>query len=100
MKNLTISIKKIAGTFAENKDVARDIRNTTLKPALSNGSNITLDFSGVDGVTQSFVHALISELIRNFGPGVLDRIDFKDCNLAVQNIILIVSDYMQESDDY
>jgi len=58
--------------------------------------SVTLDFSGIDFATQSFVHALISELIRKYTNTVLDKLLFKGCNDKVKEIINIVVDYMQE----
>ncbi len=88
---------KQVGEFAENKDIARDIRVKELVPALEKGENIILDFEKVEGATQSFIHALISDLMRKFGNGVLEKIQFKSCNKTIQGIITIVVDYMQES---
>lgn len=85
------------GTFAENKDIAKEIRLKSLVPALKKGENIILDFEKIDGATQSFVHALISDLMRIFGNEVLDKIKFKSCNDTVKAIISMVTDYMQES---
>lgn len=85
-----------AGAFAENKDVARDIRINDIIPALNKDEEITLDFSRVDAATQSFVHALLSDILRKYGVVVLDRIEFKSCNIKVQKIIEIVAEYMQE----
>ena len=93
----TIMIIDYAGVFAENKDVARDLRTRHIAPALQSLHTVVLDFEGVDGATQSFIHALISELIRDFGAEILDHIVFKNCNPTIQNIISIVADYMQES---
>lgn len=84
------------GIFAENKDVAREIRTKELIPILAENESITLDFEGIEGTTQSFIHALISDLIRKFGVEVLDRVLFKNCSENVQKIIKIVVDYMQE----
>jgi len=67
------------GQFAENKDVAREIRINEIVPALDTGEEVTLDFKGVDSATQSFVHALISEIIRKRGVSVLDSLYFKNC---------------------
>ncbi|MBI3299181.1 MAG: STAS-like domain-containing protein [Elusimicrobia bacterium] len=89
-------IHPLAGAFAENKDVARDLRISELLPALEKKEDIILDFSGVDAVTQSFIHALISDLIRKHGPEVLDHLEFKSCNDTIKKIITIVVDYMQE----
>lgn len=90
-----IKLKPIVGTFGENKDKARDIRLSLITPILESGEDITLDFEGVDSITQSFCHALLSELIRNYGIDVLDRISFANCSDTVSRIIEIVVDYMQ-----
>lgn len=91
-----IKIYDHVGDFAENKDIARELRTKEVLPELENGRNIVLDFAKVDSTTQSFVHALISDTIRKFGNEVLDRVLFKNCNITVQKIIGIVTDYMQE----
>ncbi len=87
-----------AGSFAEDKDVARDLRLHQVIPALDRKEEVTLDFDGVDAATQSFVHALISDLMRRYGNEVLDRVFFKNCNDTVRKIISIVVDYMQEAE--
>lgn len=84
------------GAFAENKDIAREIRMEEIIPAIENNEDVILDFEKVDAATQSFIHALISDVIRKFGSDVLDHISFKSCNDTVQKIICIVVDYMQE----
>jgi hypothetical protein len=94
-----IKIRGHAGAFAENKDIAKDIRLTEIVPALAKNEEVTLDFAGVDGTTQSFIHALISDLLRKYGSDVLDRVEFKSCNDTVRKIITIVVDYMQEGTD-
>ena len=93
----TIKMLDFTGNFAENKDIARNIRLTQIIPALENNEELVLDFYGVDSATQSFVHALISDLIRKRGASVLDKISFKNCNKIVRKIISIVVEYMQES---
>ena len=92
-----IKILPLTTSFAENKDVARDIRIKQIMPALEKGENVILDFTGVDAATQSFIHALISELVRKYKSEVLDKIYFKNCTETVQKIIAIVTEYMQES---
>ncbi len=92
-----IKIVSITGSFAENKDFARDIRLTKIIPALEKNEEVILNFEGIEGATQSFIHALISDVIRKYGAKVLDKISFKKCNETVRKIISIVVDYMQES---
>jgi len=94
-----IEIRARAGAFAENKDTARDLRLNEIVPALEKNEEVVLDFAGVDATTQSFIHALISDVLRKYGSDVLDRIEFKSCNDTVRKIITIVVDYMQEGAD-
>lgn len=92
----TIKIFQHTGSFASNKDVARDLRERIILPELLKGHTLVLDFKEVDGATQSFIHALISDALRQVGPAVaLNLISFKACNESVQGIITIVTDYMQ-----
>lgn len=99
MKSISIfaiSIFDRTGVFAENKDVARNIRTLEIIPALKKKKEITLDFKNVEAATQSFIHALISEVLRKYGNDVLDHIVFKSCNDTIKKIINIVVDYTQE----
>ena len=93
-----VKLFESVGGFAENKDLARNIRMEKLIPAIDKGEEIILDFKNIDSATQSFIHALISDLIRTYGSEVLDKISFKNCNETVRKIINIVVDYMQESE--
>lgn len=92
-----IGILDKAGAFAENKDVARDLRVQEIMPALKKGEEVVLDFEGVWAATQSFIHALISDVLRKYGDDALERISFKSCNGDIKKIIGIVVDYMQEA---
>ncbi len=91
-----ISVFDQAGAFAENKDTARDIRLRDIIPALENREDVVLDFERVDAATQSFIHALISDVLRKYGSEVLERMAFKSCNDTIKQIINIVVDYMQD----
>ena len=84
-----IKLFSLVGAFAENKDVAREIRLQKIIPELEKGQEVALNFEKIDSVTQSFIHALISDLIRKYGNRVLDRVYFKHCNETVQKIINI-----------
>ena len=92
----TIKIFPEAGSFAENKDVARELRLKKIIPLLDKGEGVILDFEQVDSATQSFIHALISDIIRKYGIEILDDIFFKNCSDTVKKIISMVTDYMQE----
>ena len=87
----------LAGDFAENKDIAKDLRERELLPSLAKNQAITFDFENVTGATQSFIHALVSDALRKFSETAYDNIFFKNANDEVQKIITIVYNYMQES---
>ncbi len=92
MKEIWINAE--AGDFAENKDIAARLRENIIAPALGSGEQIRLDFTNVDGVTQSFMHALISQPIRQ-DPACIENIEFHGCNPIVRSIIEMVVDYSQ-----
>lgn len=97
--NIIIKIKDLVGDFAENKDVAKELRVTKILPALAKDNVVILDFSGVSGTTQSFIHALISEPIRQFRDMALEKMRYKNCSDVVKEVIKTVYEYMQESLD-
>jgi len=87
------------GNFAEDKDTAKQIRVKEVMPFIDN-EEITFDFKEIEGATQSFMHALISDLIRKKGIDILDKIYFKNCNDTTKKIIGIVVEYMQDKEEY
>ncbi|OGK53830.1 hypothetical protein A3B56_02225 [Candidatus Roizmanbacteria bacterium RIFCSPLOWO2_01_FULL_45_11] len=97
MSTITVTIKTKAGSFAENKDVARELRVKRIMPALEKNKTVIIDFSDVTGATQSFMHALISDAVRKFGEEVFDKLRFKNCTPVVKEVVNIVAEYMQEA---
>ena len=91
-----LRIREQVGEFAENKDAARALREEFLRPELTLGHDVIVDFEAVDLATQSFVHALISDLVRDEDIKALDHLIFRSCNPDVKTIISIVVDYSQE----
>lgn len=92
-------MRKIAGDFAENKDIAKKLRIEIIMPALSKGDEVILDFNNVSGATQSFIHALISDPIRELNEVAFDNLAYRNANKDIREIISIVYRYMQESLD-
>jgi hypothetical protein len=92
----TIRIIEDIGSFAEDKDAARQLRLTRIEPALAAGEEVTIDFKYVELTTQSFVHALISSVVRVQGGDVLQRMIFANCNEGVRRLIEIVVEYSQD----
>lgn len=94
-----INMRKVSGEFAENKDIAKKLREEIIIPALSKGQEVVVDFKGVSGATQSFVHALISDPIRELKVIAFDKLVYKNANDDIREVISIVYRYMQESID-
>lgn len=94
---LRVRVFEEAGAFAENKDVAAVIREERLRRELTDGRSVVLDFDRVEYATQSFIHAMIAQLVRK-SPDSLDSLSFANCSEAVRGIIEIVVDYAQEDD--
>lgn len=92
-----IHMRSYIGDFAENKDIAKKIRIEQIMPALSQRDEIEIDFDGVNGSTQSFIHALISDPIREFRDTAFDNLAYKNANDDIQAVISVVYRYMQES---
>lgn len=87
---------KYINDYGENKDIAKTLRQTVILPALKHNEELIIDFEGVSGVTQSFIHALIAEPIRRFPKQAFELIIFKNCNDMVRVIVETVEEYMQE----
>lgn len=84
------------GDFGENKDVARRLRIKEIMPALLDEEPVVLDFGGVTGATQSFIHALIVSPMREFGDKFFENVKFKNCSPTIKQVVQIVSEYTQE----
>lgn len=89
----TIKISPGVGKFAEDKDEARKIRIEQILPSLKMGEKIILDFSQVEFATQSFIHALIGEALKQYGENILDYIEFRECSTQLQSVIELVVNY-------
>ena len=96
---MKIAMMQEAGQFGENKDIARRLRIKEIMPALLDGDEVILDFGGMTGATQSFIHALIVAPIREFGDVFFDKVRFKNCSPTVMQVVKIVSEYTLESLD-
>ena len=94
---MTLHMYDLCGPIAENKDIARDIRKKQLIPTYKkNKETIVLDFTHVESTSQSFIHALISEIFEKSGEAALQRFEFLNCNETLSTIISTVINYSLE----
>ncbi len=93
MKSLTITLDSGIDGFIDDKDTAKEIRVSKIMPALKRGNTVIIDFQHVRASTQSFVHALVGEVLSRFKEPVLKQIEFKNCSPQLRGLIEIVVDY-------
>jgi STAS-like domain of unknown function (DUF4325) len=98
-KQLVLGLQEYLGDFAEDKDWAATFREQAIRSTLNEGNNVVLDFTGISLTTQSFVHALISDVLRSEGESVLDRLEFRGCTPSVKGIIETVVQYSLETQE-
>ena len=94
---MKINILDLVGSFAEDKDTAAALRKEQILPELKKGRKVELDFTGVTLTTQSFIHALISEALRQNSDTALKLMSFKGCSNSVRGIIETVVQYVYET---
>ena len=94
---MIIKMIEKCGSFAEDKDIARNIRENLIRPIFESSDEvILLDFAGIDSTTQSFIHALISDFFQKKGEPALERFEFKKCSKPVKSLITTVINYSLE----
>src|SRR3712207_4538378 len=93
---IRLRIADAAGDFAGDKDIAKRLREEEIKPALSAGKQVVLDFERVEFATQSFIHALVSQMIRSEEFDALALLTFENCTPSLRALIEIVAEYSQE----
>ena len=93
---MELNIKDHTGNFAENKDTAKYLRVNQISQSIEKKEIVILNFKGVDSTTQSFVHALISDIFQKYGEEALKFFEFKNCNKPVKSLITTVINYSME----
>lgn len=89
----TIRLLSYFGSFASNKDIARELRLSAILPRLAKGESIILDFTGIEGSTQGLIHALIAEPLQIYDQDILRLLKFKSASPIMKTLISLVIDY-------
>ena len=77
--------------FDEDTEAAARIRTSEIRPRLEQGQSVIVDFKGVRAPTQSFVHALLYEVLRM--PEGLVGLSFQNCTASTQEVLKAVAAY-------
>lgn len=87
MNNLHIKLYSHFGGFCDDGDHASIILSTIIDPKIDLVNKIVLDFEGVRNINSSFANSLISNIIIQNGPGIIDKLQFKNCNEKIKSLI-------------
>lgn len=79
--------------FVDDKDEAKRIRVQTILPLAKKKSAIVIDFASVKYSTQSFIHALVGEVLQKYGESALEHMEFRNCAPQVKSLVRLVVDY-------
>jgi len=80
-----------AAEFDEDTEAAARIRSSEIRPRIERGQSVIVDFKGLRAPTQSFVHALLYEVLRI--PGGLVGLSFRNCTASAREVIKAVAAY-------
>lgn len=80
-----------AAEFDEDTEAAARIRTGEIRPRLERGESVIVDFKGIRAPTQSFVHALLYEVLQM--PEGLVGLSFRSCTASTQEVIKAVAAY-------
>jgi hypothetical protein len=83
----SLSLADEFGTHLANGEAAAAFRAQKIDPIVESKQKLVLDFSHVRSANSSFMNALISGIVENRGPSVLESIVFKGCNPVVRVLV-------------
>lgn len=72
--NLYINIRNYFGHYAENKDLAKKIRDEKLLPALAENKTLTIDFDEIVSAPHSLLNAMLATPIERLGLAAYKKI--------------------------
>lgn len=98
MGNILINVKNETGGFEFiGSRGAGEIIREKMKPVLDQKGEVTLDFSGVDQVTQSFIDEFFGIFIRAFGiEYIRGKVKLVNETQGIKDIINFVIKYSKE----
>jgi len=83
---LKLGNRQKANAFYGSRAFGQELR-FEVEEGLSANERVVLDFSNVGVVTQSYIDEAIGVLILQFGPEILERLSFKNCNDDIKAVL-------------
>jgi hypothetical protein len=84
---VSFQLRERFGSFLADGDSAARFRFTEVEQAISKGNHVALDFDGVTNMTDSFGNALIGTLVELHPALLQGRIEFKNCNPVLRELV-------------
>ncbi len=91
-KNLYINIKNYFGSYAEDKEHAKKIRDKYILPAINEDKMLTLDFEGVILATHSLLNAMLATPITRLGLSAYKKIKVINAIPEIREMIDFIFD--------
>jgi anti-sigma regulatory factor (Ser/Thr protein kinase) len=91
-KNLCINIKNYFGSYAEDKELAKKIRDKYILPAINEDKMLTLDFEGVVLATHSLLNAMLATPITRLGLSAYKKIKVINAVPEIREMIDFIFD--------
>ena len=95
---IVISIKNEIGglDFAGSRGSGELVREK-MKPALDDGVDVTLDFTGIESITQSFADEIVGIFVRAFGIDYIkDSLRLNNANDSIKKTLNFVISYSKK----
>lgn len=96
--SIIINIKNEIGglDFAGSRGSGEVIREK-MKPVLDNRESVTLDFTGIESITQSFADEVVGIFVRAFGIGYIkDFLRLNNANDSIKQTLNFVISYSKK----
>ncbi len=72
--SVVIKLNNYFGQYLENKDLAKEIRDTIILPSIEKGEILTLDFDGICFSAHSLLFAMLATPIERLGLSAYKKI--------------------------
>ncbi len=96
MRRAVIRLKELgASDFANDKELAFSIQEQEILPRLELESDVVIDFTGVNNITQSFLHALVAMSLNEFGEVAYQHLCYRGTNEGIKSAVALLYQYLQ-----
>lgn len=75
------------GSFAANGTIGNEFRVSKIEPFWQTHDKIILDFQGIHSMTDSFVNALVGNLVEAHPEDFKEKLKFQNCSPLVRSFI-------------